>query len=145
MRAVSSFAFSVEAGDVLVIAPSNPRSVVKSTELRSTLAAGIYSTKPGFVGSERDWDNPAGEEIGTHAVADMAGEFNEIPLAVVGIVPCKVSAENSPIRTGALLVTSTTPGHAMRDDDPKNGTIVGKALGSLNSGTGVIEVLVTLQ
>jgi hypothetical protein len=63
----------------------------------------------------------------------------------VGIVPCKVSAENGAIRPGDLLVTSAIPGHAMRDDDPKNGTILGKALGSLDSGTGVIKVLVTLQ
>jgi hypothetical protein len=33
----------------------------------------------------------------------------------------------------------------MRDDDPKAGTILGKALDSLDSGTGVIKVLVTLQ
>ena len=65
----------------------------------------------------------------------------------VGIsnVPCKVSAENGPIRPGDLLVTSSTPGHAMRDDRPEPGTILGKALGSIDFGTGLIEVLVMLQ
>lgn len=149
MIAVSSGASKVEPGDVLVIDPSNPRSTVKSAESRSTLVAGIYSTKPGFIGSERDWDKPIhgrdGENIGTYTLGDMAAEFNEIPLAVVGIVPCKVSAENGAIRPGDLLVTSGTPGHAMRDDDPKVGTVLGKALGSLTSGTGMIKVLVTLH
>jgi hypothetical protein len=60
-------------------------------------------------------------------------------------VPCKVSAENGTVRPGDLLVTSSTPGHAMRDEKPEVGTVVGKALGTLASGTGVIEVLVTLQ
>ncbi len=149
MIAVSSGASRVEPGDVLVIDSSNPRSTVKSVQPRSTLVAGIYSTKPGFIGSERDWDKPIaggdGENIGTYTLGDMAAEFNEIPLAVVGIVPCKVSAENGAIRPGDLLVTSDTPGHAMRDDDPKVGTVLGKALGSLTSGTGVIKVLVTLN
>ncbi|MCH8981558.1 hypothetical protein IH922_06010 [candidate division KSB1 bacterium] len=60
-------------------------------------------------------------------------------------MPCKVSAENGAIRPGDLLVTSSLPGHAMRDDKPGVGTVLGKALGSLNSGTGVIRVLVTMQ
>jgi hypothetical protein len=63
----------------------------------------------------------------------------------VGIVPCKVSAENGPISPGDLLVTSSTPGHAMRDADPAVGTVLGKALEEMPSGTGVIKVLVTLQ
>jgi hypothetical protein len=63
----------------------------------------------------------------------------------VGIVPCRVSAENGAIQTGDLLVSSATPGHAMRDDTPRAGTIVGKALAPLAKGTGVIKVLVTLQ
>jgi hypothetical protein len=75
----------------------------------------------------------------------MASEFDEIPMAVVGIVPCKVSAENGPIRPGDLLVTSATPGHAMRDSDPGVGTVLGKALERLESGTGTIRVLVSLQ
>jgi hypothetical protein len=71
--------------------------------------------------------------------------IDEVPLAVVGIVPCKVSAENGPIRAGDLLVTSSRPGHAMRDDSAQAGTIVGKALDAMPSGTGVIKILVSLQ
>ncbi len=145
MMAVSSGATSVEAGDVMVIDPLGERAIRKSSEARSTLVAGIYSTQPGFLGSERAWDEPSGDDIKTWTRKDLAERFDEIPMAVVGIVPCKVSAENGAIQPGDLLVTATIPGHAMREDDPKNGTILGKALGSLGAGTGVIKVLVTLQ
>ena len=68
-------------------------------------------------------------------------------MALVGIVPCKVSAENGPVARGDLLVTSTTPGHAMKGTDRTRmlGAVAGKALEPLSSGTGVILVLVTLQ
>ena len=148
MMAVSTGAASVEAGDVLVIDPANPRSVVRSWEARSTLVAGVYSTEPGFLGTEREWDVDAKSADGERKAlkrADIEELYNEIPLAVVGIVPVKVSAENGAIRPGDLLVTSSIAGHAMRDEDPKAGTIVGKALGAHSSGTGVITMLVTLQ
>jgi hypothetical protein len=66
---------------------------------------------------------------------------------MVGIVPAKVSAENGPIRTGDLLVTSETAGYAMKGTDRSRmlGAVVGKAMGRLDEGTGIIEVLVTLQ
>jgi hypothetical protein len=68
-------------------------------------------------------------------------------MAVVGIVPAKVSAQNGAIEAGDLLVSSSTPGVAMKGTDRNRmlGAIVGKAMGTLNSGKGVIEVLVTLQ
>ena len=68
-------------------------------------------------------------------------------MAMMGIVPTKVSAENGPIETGDLLVTSSTMGYAMKGTDRNQltGAVVGKALGSLASGKSVIEVLVTLQ
>jgi hypothetical protein len=153
MIEVTSGAESVEPGDVLVIDAGSSRGVRRSTSARSTLVAGVYSTAPGFVGSEREWDVDAapgsseaarGERIALER-ADMARLYDEVPMAVVGIVPCKVSAENGPIRPGDLLVTSSVPGHAMRDADPRNGTIVGKALEPLGAGTGTIRVLVTLQ
>jgi len=103
--------------------------------------------------SNRDWDaldrsrsawNGDGEQPST-PVLELARQIDEVPLAVVGIVPCKVSAENGPIAVGDLLVTSNTPGHAMRAADPKVGTVVGKALEGHSGGTGVIEIMVTLQ
>ena len=72
---------------------------------------------------------------------------DEVPLAVVGIVPCKVSAENGAIQAGDLLVASSVPGRAMKGTDRQRmlGAVVGKALEPLQHGTGIIQVLVTLQ
>jgi hypothetical protein len=68
-------------------------------------------------------------------------------MAMVGIVPTRVTAENGPIRKGDLLVTSSKSGFAMKGTDRSRmlGAVIGKAMGTLDSGTGVIEVLVTLQ
>jgi hypothetical protein len=122
-----------EPGDLMVIDPDKPGSFLKSNQPYSTLVAGVYSTKPGFVGRL----HPAGDPA-------SAGE---VPMAMVGRVPTKVSAENGPIKVGDLLVTSSTPGYAMKgtDHDRMLGAVIGKALGPLDSGTGIIEVLVTLQ
>jgi hypothetical protein len=69
-----------------------------------------------------------------------------IPLAMIGVVPVKVSAENGPIRPGDLLVASAIPGYAMRaGPNPPQGTIIGKALEKWDVGTGVIKMLATLQ
>jgi hypothetical protein len=153
---VSSGVPSVEPGDVMVIDPANSRALIQSTVARSSLVAGVYSGAPGFIASEHDWDQlvtekgfiasvGADEEAQALPVIDVAAAIGEIPLAVVGIVPCKVTAENGPIKPGDLLVTSSLPGHAMRDANPEIGTVVGKALGTLTTGTGVMDVLVTLQ
>jgi hypothetical protein len=45
-----------------------------------------------------------------------------VPLGVVGVVPTKVTTEGGAIQRGDLLVTSSTPGHAMKGDhrqDPR--------------------------
>jgi hypothetical protein len=57
----------------------------------------------------------------------------------------KVDATYGPIQPGDLLVSSPTPGHAMRADSPGIGTVIGKALGALDEGTGLIPIMVTLQ
>jgi hypothetical protein len=56
-------------------------------------------------------------------------------------------AENGPIHPGDLLVTASRPGYAMKGTDRSQmfGAVIGKALGHLDSGIGVIEVGVTLQ
>lgn len=122
-----------EPGDVLVVDPDHPGHFLEATKPYSTLVAGIYSTKPGLVGRRQ--------------TTDPKSSKTEVPMAMVGIVPTKVSAENGPIKVGDLLVTSSMQGHAMKGTDRGllTGAIVGKALGSLKSGTGVIEVLVSLQ
>jgi hypothetical protein len=75
------------------------------------------------------------------------GDADEIPVAMAGVVPTKLTAENGLIRRGDLLVTSSTPGCAMKGTDRNRmlGAVIGKTMGPLDAGTGVIEVLVTLQ
>jgi hypothetical protein len=58
---------------------------------------------------------------------------------------CKVEAEKEPIRVGDLLTSSAKAGFAKRASDPKVGTIIGKALEPLASGTGYIAVFVNIQ
>lgn len=120
-----------EPGDVLVIDPNMDGKFLKSSQPYSTSVAGIYSTKPGVVGRRQITEKSP----------------DEIPMAVVGIVPVKVSAENGPIQRGDILVTSSTPGYAMKGTDRSQwtGAIIGKAMATLDSSTGVIEVLVSLQ
>lgn len=69
------------------------------------------------------------------------------PLALVGRVSCKVDAEGYPIEIGDLLTTSSTPGYAMKADDPLKafGAVIGKALQPLARGRGMISILVALQ
>jgi len=70
-----------------------------------------------------------------------------VPVAVVGKVCCKVDARYGAIEVGDLLTTSPTAGHAMRATDPAQafGAVIGKALESFTSGTGLLPLLVALQ
>jgi hypothetical protein len=124
-----------EPGDVLVISAQQPGAVEQSTQAYDGTVIGVYSTRPGFLGADKGGDTEVWP--------------NEIPVAVVGIVPVKVSAENGPIRPGDLLTTSSTTGHAMRCEglEPCFGRTLGKALEGLEAeqSTGLIRMLVTLQ
>ena len=123
-----------EPGDVLEIDAKSDRRLTLSDHAYGTLVAGIYSTKPGLLASP-------------HHIDDPAVQSSEVPLAVVDIVPCKVTAENGAIARGDMLVTSSRAGYAMKGTDRSRmlGAVAGKALEPLNKGTGVIQVLVTLQ
>jgi hypothetical protein len=123
-----------EPGDVLVISLERPGGVEKCSKPYDGRVLAVYSTRPGILGTH---------ENGT------AGASGQVPVAVLGIVPVKVSAENGPVRPGDLLTTSSTPGHAMRCVGLEQcfGRTLGKALEGLPAGqtTGTIQVLVTLQ
>jgi hypothetical protein len=118
----------LEPGDVLVVGPDG--NLTRSTAPFQPTVVGVYSTRPGFVGNQP----VTGEVTGT------------IPLAVLGVVPVKASAENGPIHPGDMLVAATLPGHAMRaGSNPPQGTVIGKALETLEADTGIIKMLVMLQ
>ncbi len=122
-----------EPGDVLVIDPTSEGKFLKSSAPYSTTVTGIYSTKPGVVGRRQ--------------LTARAHMKEEVPMAMTGIVPTKVSTENGSIKPGDLLVTSSKPGYAMKGTDRTQmlGTVIGKAIGHLDAGVGVIEAVVTLQ
>jgi len=122
-----------QPGDVMAIDASSPDHFRKASTPYSKRVAGIYSTKPGYVGRR--------QSIPANQASD------EIPMAMIGVVPTKVTTENGAIEPGDLLVSSSKEGYAMKGTDPGRmlGTVIGKAMGSLDSGNGVIEVLVTLQ
>jgi hypothetical protein len=117
---------ALEAGTVVVLDPSTPLGVRRADQPYDTAVAGIVSTDPAIV---------------------LPGPVDGIPLALVGRVPVKTDASYGAIRVGDLLTTSATPGHAMRCADRLQcvGAIIGKALQPLDTGTGVILMLVTLQ
>ena len=125
-----------EPGDVLVISRGAGGSVEKSSSRYDRSAIGVYSTRPGFVGADKN--------------GDTRMDPDDVPVAITGIVPTKVTAENGPIDAGDLLTTSSTPGHAMKAKPVSvagveiypTGTILGKALEPLAGERGVIRVLV---
>ena len=59
----------------------------------------------------------------------------------------KVDASFGAVKAGDLLVSSPNPGYAMKATDraQANGAVIGKALGDLATGTGMVPVLVTLK
>ena len=107
------------------------------------VADGAYDLSFVLYGAAVDGD-PLWTEV-QQGVVVSAGEFLTY-LGSVGVVPVKVSAENGPIRPGDLLVSSATPGYAMRaGPNPPQGTVLGKAMGKWDAGLGVITMLATLQ
>ncbi|MBD3334769.1 MAG: hypothetical protein GF355_04580 [Candidatus Eisenbacteria bacterium] len=68
-------------------------------------------------------------------------------VALTGRAYVRADASDHPIRPGDLLTTSDMPGHAMKavDASRRSGAVIGKAMSSLDSGTGLVLVLISLQ
>jgi hypothetical protein len=121
-------------GMVVSIDPERAGDLTVSTQAYDKRVAGIISgaggVKPGML---------MGQE-GSIAHGDR-------PVALTGRVYCLVDASLGSIEPGDLLTTSDTPGHAMKakDHEKAQGAILGKAMTSLESGKGLVLVLVTLQ
>jgi hypothetical protein len=133
-----------EVGDLLVIDPDSPYLVL-STEANDTKVIGV-------VGPSVDYRD--GElmviVLGYHG-AKPDESLDEGSARTVARI--KVDASQGAIKRGDLLTTSPTPGHAMKAQPVdvggveihRPGTIIGKALESLDSGQGLIEVFIALQ
>ena len=117
----------LEPGDVVAL-DVNGR-LMRCVRERQASVVGVVSTKPGYQSDL--WEDVDRSE--------------KVPLAVSGIVPVKASAANGPIRPGDMLTPSAVPGHAMRSRKVVPGTIIGKAMESLESGEGTVLMLVMLR
>jgi hypothetical protein len=153
----------IGVGDVLVIDRERPGYMALGRLAADPAVTGIVSTDPGvLLGSGLQRIADADPEMAVSLeIARVAGDRAEearlwaelearfqqthAAIALSGTVPCKVDAGYGPIRVGDLLTVSPTAGHAMRAADPApQGTVLGKALESLEAGTGTIKVLVMM-
>jgi len=141
-RVFHAAAFETGAADIAewvhLTTPAEPGVVVEfdpiasmryrvAQDACSSLVAGVISTAPGVtLGGSLDASERA-------------------LLTLAGVVPVKVTHEGGPIQPGDLLVTSSTPGHAMRwtGAEPCPCSLVGKALEPMTDESGVILVLLT--
>lgn len=121
-------------GTVVVLDQHDTDRVTTSATPYDTRVAGVVSEQPGVL-------------------LGVPGSGKE-KVATTGRVKVKVKVDAAtPIRIGDLLVTSDTPGVAMRSTPMdingrpfhQPGTIIGKALEPLSSGEGEILVLLSLQ
>ena len=121
------------SGTVVVLDSSKSNRVVASTRSYDTAVAGVISNQPGIVLGERS----------EHTVL----------VATTGRVKVRVSTKGGAIQIGDLLVTSDETGLAMKSQAVdiggirihRPGTLIGKALEPLATGTGEILVLLSLQ
>jgi len=123
----------LSAGTVVVLDRTKSNHVISSSKSYDQRVAGVISAQPGIMLGEK-------------------GE-NKVLVATTGRVLVNVDATNGPIEIGDLLVTSDREGVAMKSQPVeiggvrihRPGTLIGKALEPLASGTGKILVLLSLQ
>ena len=109
-----------EPGTVLVFGGDNEVTTTDTKGDRKI--AGVVSTDPAYLMNNQ-----------------LEGD-TVVALALTGRVPCKVIGT---VAKGDMLVTSAIPGYAIVDNDPKLGTVIGKAVGSKDTDErGVVEVVV---
>ena len=101
-----------------------------ATSVRAQAVMGVVSDKPSIVGG---------------STVEAEGSSGKVAVAILGIVEVKASAASGPIRPGNLLTAGSEPGTAVKAIWAYPGTIIGKALEALPSGTGSIRMLVTLR
>ena len=123
----------VAPGTILVIDEATPGQLKPSETAYDHRVAGVVSGAGGVV-------------PGITLVQEGQTERG-VQVALTGRAYALANASNGPIRAGDLLTTSSEPGQAMRATDParSQGAILGKAMSSLESGKGLVLVLVNLQ
>jgi hypothetical protein len=124
----------IEPGDILVLDDEEEDMLRKSTASYDKKVAGVYSGAGGYKAA---------------LTLDKKKSKNKrVPVALMGKVFCKaISDPRDPIQKGDMLTTSDIPGHAMKATDPLRsfGTTIGKALKPIQSGKGLIPIIVMLK
>lgn len=131
---VTAAAGEPQPGMVVVLDEHNPGKLRVATEAYDHKVAGVMSgaggVRPGLMMEQKDT-----LASGAH------------PVALTGRVYVFVDADIAPVKIGDMLTTSATPGHAMKVQDhaAARGAILGKAMMNLESGKGLVLMLVSLQ
>ena len=123
----------ISPATVVIIDPSLDNHVLPASVAYDQRVAGVISDRPGLLLGE--------------------GGDDQVKVAHSGRVKVKVDATYGAIAAGDLLVTSATPGYAMRSEPVqvgevrihRPGPLIGKALEPLADGKGEILVLLLLQ
>jgi len=129
----SSKNVKADPGTVVVIDASSPGDLRVSDAPYDTRVAGVVSGANGL-------------EPGMVMKADGHVDGKH-PVALTGRVWCKVDASFGAVAPGDLLTTSPRAGHAMKASDAtrRAGAVIGKAMTALETGRGLVLVLVNLQ
>ncbi len=132
----------VEPGDVVELDPANP-GYYRKARGSSRLIAGVITTEPGFILGNSLEEIESGKVVAAKARLTFEAT-NQPMLVLLGRVPVKVTTDNGPILPGDLLTVSNKRGYTMLCAKSRSceGAIIGKALESLETGDGVILVLV---
>ena len=123
-----------QSGTVLCIDPEVVGGLIVSTNPVDPTVVGVISGAGGI---------RPGLSLGqTGTEAD--GQY---PVALTGRVWVRSDATNKPIRPGDMLTTSSLPGHAMSASGlaDTRGAVLGKAMSSLEHGTGLVLMLIQPQ
>ncbi|MFN8453925.1 MAG: hypothetical protein U0401_04505 [Anaerolineae bacterium] len=125
---------TIEPGLVVAIDPQHPGQLRLATAAYDRMVAGVASGAGGI-------------QPGLTMQQEDSAAAGDVPVSLAGRVYVWADASYGPISPGDLLTTSTTPGHAMKvsDYDRAQGAILGKAMGELKAGQGLVLVLVSLQ
>ena len=106
-------------GTVLVF--GGDKDVTQSTEHRTTRVAGVVSDQSAYTMNE-----------GCPGIKTLTALQGKVPVNVIGKVD-----------KGDMLVASAIPGYAVVDNDPKVGSVIGKAIGTKDTTEkGTVEAVV---
>ena len=124
---------TLEPGTVVAIDRDNAGKLCISRGSYNRCVAGVVSGANNF-------------SVGA-VLGNLPGNEDAPAIALSGRVYVKCDATRGPIEPGDLLTTSDLPGHAMKatDRDLAHGAVIGKAMEHLESGQGLVLVLVNLQ